>query len=72
MPNPLTHCHLYYKFGERGGFTKLKSRFTDRPSFRFQKKKNSLSTGLVQRYDSNRALTAIFDSLAPNGLKINR
>ena len=30
MPNSLTHRHLYFKFGERGSFIKLKSRFTDR------------------------------------------
>ena len=73
MPNPLTHCHLYFKFGERGGFTKLiKITLHWQTKLQFSKQKNSLSTGLAQRYDSNRALTAIFESLAPNGLKINR
>ena len=45
MPNPLTRCQSYFKFG----FTKLKSRFTDRPNFRFQNKKIPCRRDLSQK-----------------------
>ena len=83
MPNSLTHRHLYFKFGERGSFIELKSRFTDRQkNSKFKKQKIPFRLGLVlgkifsgaktsKQYENNPVLTALCDSLAPNGLKIN-
>lgn len=48
MPNSLTHRHLYFKFGERGSFIELKSRFTDRQkNSKFKKQKIPFRLGLV-------------------------
>ena len=79
MPNLLV---IIFQVFYWGSFTKLKSRYTDRPNFRFQNEKFPFdrtcpredfpSAAMSKHYERNPILTALFDSLASNGLKIYR